>query len=255
MSIRPTSRRPPSRREGLLQPAMAVGEHPGAMPKDGPWGNGKRGGGCLPRCNPQGAQPCLERLLAPGLPTRCPVLADAYALRMRGTAPDGRIGMVGRTSRNAIPEFVQDKKAHRHAAPCTPAGPWRIVPDRPPTWRQALAHPRGLIGLSACASRLLRPVVQATAGTAIARGVPDGAKQPCDPSLHGSGNHTPPICPCSTPRDTRASGQSAAQGTRGHQLPSPLPTGSRRFRYDRTPCDGTASDTLSDATASLTCST
>lgn len=240
MSIRPTSRRPPPRREGLLKPAMAVGEPPGVMPEDDPWGNGRRSGGCLLRCNPPEAQPCLERLLAPGPTTRCPVLADAYALRMRGTASVGRISVVCRTPRDARPEFVQDKKAHQHAAPCTPARPWRIVPDRPPTWRQALAHPRGQIGLWACASRLLGPVVQATAGTAIARGVPDGAKQPCHPSLHGSGNHTPPICPWSTPRDTRASGQSAARGTRGHHPPPSPAAGPRRFRYDRTPCAGVA---------------
>lgn len=240
MPIRPTSSRPPPRHEGLLQPAMAAGEHPGAMPEDCPWGNGRRSGGCLPRCTPPGAQPCLERLLAPGPTTRCPVLADAYALRMRGTAPDGRIGVVGRTPRDAGPEFVQDKKAHRHAAPCTPAGPWRIVPDRPPRWRQALARPRGLIGLSACASRLRGPVVQATARTAIARGVPDGAKQPWHPSPQGLGNHTLPICPWSTPRNTRARDQSAARGTRGHHLPPSLPTGSRRFLCDRTPCAGLA---------------
>ena len=240
MSIRSTSSRPPSRREGLLQPAMAVGEHPGTVPENGPWDSGRRSGGCLPRCTPPEAQPCLERLLAPGPTTRCPVLADAYVLRMRGTAPAGRIGVVGRTPRDAGPELVQDKKAHRHAAPCAPAGKWRIVPDRPPTWRQALAHPRGLIGLSVCASRLLRPVVQATAGTAIARGVPDGAKQPWHPSPQGPGNHTPPICPWSTPRHTQASGRSAARGTCGHHLPPSPPTGSRRFRYDRTPCAGVA---------------
>lgn len=240
MPIRPIATRPPSHHEGLQQPAMAVGEPPGTVSEDSPQDGGRRRVGCLPRCNPPEAQPCLERLLAPRPPTRCPIAAGTYALRMRGTAPDGRIGVVGRKPRDAGPEFVQDKKAHRHAAPCTPAGPWRIVPDRPPRWCQALARPRGLIGLSACASRLRGPVVQATAGTAIARGVPDGAKQPWHPSPQGLGNHTPPICPWSTPRDTRASDQSAVRGTCGHHLPSPPPTGSRRFRYDRTPCDGVA---------------
>lgn len=240
MPIRPTSSRPPPRREGLLQPAMAVGEHPGTVPEDGPWDSGRRSGGCLPWRTQPGGQSCLERLLAPGPPMRCPVAAGAYALRMRGTAPVGRIGLLGRTPHDAGPELVQDKKAHRHAAPCTLAGPWRIVPDRPPTWRQALAHPRGLIGLSACTSRLLGPVVQATAGAAIARGVPDGAKQPWPPSLDGSGNHTPPICPWSTPRDARASNQSAARGTPGHHLPPSPPAGSRRFLCDRTPCAGVA---------------
>lgn len=224
MPIRPTSRRPPSRREGLLQPAVAVGEHPGAMPEDGPWGNGRRGGGCLPRCNPPGAQPCLERLLAPGPTTRCPVLADAYALRMRGAAPVGRIGVVGHTPCDVAPAFVQDKKAHRHAAPCTPAGPWRIVPDLPPTWRQALAHPRGQIGLWACASRLRGPVVQATAGTAIARGAPR-ARSSHGTHLHNASETTPRQSVPAQPRGIRAQatnplhGEPVAITCRRHHLP------------------------------------